>query len=170
VIVRRVREKEDPAGGWVHMHVAAHCGCGYPRCRGEAGFMVGVLLSALKRYHASTGDAEAARMLVGGARWLIRNTYDAKSGYFRYTTCEKRTKGGTFQHTQWVLEGLADAFALSRDEEIGRYVHDGLKTIGQFPDWLDHLGLGKAMAMQMRYVPGIQAALSMNSHKQEERR
>jgi hypothetical protein len=170
VIVRRVREKEAPAGGWVHMLPEAHCGCGYPRCRGEAGFMVGVLLSALKRYHASTGDAEAARMLVGGARWLIRNTYDAKSGYFRYTTCEKRTKGGTFQHTQWVLEGLADAFALSRDEEIGRYVHDGLKTIGQFPDWLDHLGLGKAMAMQMRYVPGIQAALSMNSHKQEERR
>lgn len=166
VIVRRVREKEDPAGGWVHMHVAAHCGCGYPRCRGEAGFMVGVLLSALKRYHALTGDAEAARMLVGGVRWLIRNTYDAKSGHFRYTSCEKRTKGGTFQYTQWVLEGLANAYALSRDEEIGRYVRDGLKTIGHFPDWLDHLGLGKAMAMQMRYVPGIQAALGKPPSKE----
>jgi hypothetical protein len=165
VIVRRVREKEDPAGGWVHMHVAAHCGCGYPRCHGEAGFMVGVLLSALKRYHALTGDAEAARMLVGGARWLIRNTYDAKSGHFRYTSCEKRTKGGTFQYTQWVLEGLADAYALSRDEEIGGYLRDGLKAIGRFPEGLDHLGLGKAMAMQMRYVPGIQAALGKHPHR-----
>jgi hypothetical protein len=69
-------------------------------------------------------------------------------------------QSGTFQHTQWVLEGLADVFALFCDEEIGSDVRDGLKTIERFPDWLDHLGLGKAMAMQMRYVPGIQAALA----------
>ncbi len=163
VIVRRVREKEDPSGGWVHMLAEGHCGCGYPRCRGEAGFMVGVLLSALKRYHALTGDPEAARMLVGGARWLIRNTYDAPSGHFRYTSCEKRTRGGGFQQTQWVLEGLADAYILSGDEEIGRHVRDGLKAIGRFPEGLDHLGLGKAMAQQMRYVPGIQSALVMRS-------
>jgi hypothetical protein len=159
VIVRRVREKEDPAGGWVHNLTEGHCGCGYPRCRGEAGFMVGVLLSGLKRYHDLTGDPEVKRMIIDGARWLIHNTYDAKSGYFRYTSCKKRSGGGGFQQTQWVLEGLANAYDLSGDEEIGSYLRDGLKVIGQFPEGLEHLGLGKAMAMQMRYVPGILAIL-----------
>jgi len=161
VIVRRVRAKEDPAGGWVRMLAAAHCGCGYPRCRGEAGFMVGILMTGLKRYHALTGDAEAARMLVGGARWLIRETYDAQSGHFRNHSCAKRTKGGDPWSTQTIMEGLADAYALSRDEEIGGYVRDGIKVIGRPPEeHLDHMGLGKAMAAQMRYVPGIQAALA----------
>jgi len=161
VIVRRVRAKEDPAGGWVHMLAAAHCGCGYPRCRGEAGFMVGILMTGLKRYHALTGDAEAARMLVGGARWLIRETYDAQSGHFRNHSCAKRTKGGDPWSTQTIMEGLADAYALSRDEEIGGYVRDGIKVIGRPPEeHLDHMGLGKAMAAQMRYVPGIQAAVA----------
>lgn len=61
---------------------------------------------------------------------------------------------------------LADAYALSRDEEIGGYVRNGLKVIGCFPEGLGHFGLGKAMAMQMRYVPGIQAALAGHSHSQ----
>jgi hypothetical protein len=159
VIVQRLREREDPDGGWVHVLTEAHCGCGYPRCRGEAGFMVGVLLSALTRFHLLTSDPDVKRMIVGGARWLIQHTYDAKSGYFRYTSCERRTKGGHFQKTQWILEGLADAYALTGDAEIGWYLRDGVKVIGMFPEGINHLGLGKAMAQQMRYVPAILAHL-----------
>lgn len=159
IIVQRVLEREAPGGGWVRMLTESHCGCGYPRCMGEAGFMVGVLLSGLKRYYTLTGDERVASAIVGGAHWLIDHTFDEKSGYFRYTSCAKRTQGGGFQQTQWVLEGLADAYEISGDPEIGQYVRDGLRSIGRFPKGVSHLGLGKAMSQQMRYVPTVLAAL-----------
>ena len=160
IIVERVLERAEPDGGWVRMLTDSHCGCGYPRCRGEAGFMVGVLLSGLKRYYNLSGDEAVGVAIVGGARWLIRETFDHESGYFRYTSCVNRSLGGNFQCTQWVLEGLAAAWEISGDAEIGRVLEDGLRAIGLFPEGISHLGLGKAMAQQMRYVPTIPAALN----------
>jgi hypothetical protein len=159
IIVQRVLERAEPDGGWVRMLTESHCGCGYPRCRGEAGFMVGVLLSGLKRYYNLTDSADVANAIVGGARWLIRYTFDHDAGHFRYTSCKNRTLGGTFQQTQWVLEGLADAYEISGDAEIGSFVSRGLKSIGLFPEGITHLGMGKAMSQQMRYVPTVLAAL-----------
>lgn len=159
IIVERVLERAEPDGGWVRNLTESHCGCGYPRCRGEAGFMVGVLLSGLKRYHQLTRDARVGEAIVGGARWLIRETFDQQSGHFRYTSCRNRTLGGNFRCTQWVLEGLAAAWELSGDAEIAEYVKNGLPTIGMFPEWISHLGMGKAMSQQMRYVPTILATL-----------
>ena len=160
ILVARVLERQAPGGGWVRMLTDSHCGCGYPRCRGEAGFMVGVLLSGLMRYYRHTNDAEVAEAIVGGARWLITNTFDHDSGYFRYTSCANRTLGGKFQCTQWVLEGLAAAWSVSGDAEIGGYLGRGLAVIGRFPVGIGHSGMGKAMAQQMRYVPSILASLN----------
>jgi hypothetical protein len=159
IIVRRVLEREAPGGGWVRMLTESHCGCGYPRCQGEAGFMVGVLLSGLKRYYHLTSDERVAQAIISGARWLIQHTYDEKVGHFRYTSCANRTHGGGYQQTQWVLEGLADAYEISGDPEIGSYVQNGLSAIGRFPEGLGHSGLGKALAQQMRYVPTLLHAL-----------
>lgn len=159
LLVERVLEKQEPGGGWVHMLTESHCGCGYPRCRGEAGFMVVVLIGGLRRYYDLTGDPRVAQAIVGGAHWLIRHTYDAASGHFRYTSCPNRTLGGTFQHTQWVLVALADAYDLSHDDTIGHYLRQSLPVVGRFPEGLTHSGLGKAMAMQMRYVPTLAAVL-----------
>ncbi len=160
IIVERVLQRAEPEGGWERNLTESHCGCGYPRCRGEAGFMVGVLLSGLKRYYHLTQDAKVAAAIIGGARWLIRATFDHDSGHFRYTSCRKRTLGGNFRCTQWVLEGLAAAWELTGDAEIAHYVKAGLPTIGMFPEWISHLGMGKAMSQQMRYVPTILAALA----------
>lgn len=159
ILVARVLERQAPGGGWVRMLTDSHCGCGYPRCRGEAGFMVGVLLSGLMRYYRHTSDPAVADAIVGGARWLIANTYDHDSGYFRYTSCKNRTLGGKFQCTQWVLEGLSAAWTISGDAEIGGYLQRGLNVIGRFPVGIGHSGMGKAMAQQMRYVPSILASL-----------
>ena len=123
--------------------------------------MVGVLLSGLKRYHHLTGEAAVAEAIIGGARWLIRETFDEACGHFRYTSCPNRSLGGNYQCTQWVLEGLAAAWELSGDREIGRYLKQGLPTIGMFPERVYHLGMGKAMSQQMRYVPTILAALTI---------
>ena len=159
LLVARVLERQAPGGGWLRMLTDSHCGCGYPRCTGATGFMVGVLLCGLMRYYRLTQDAAVADAIVGGARWLIRNTFDHASGHFRYTSCVNRTLGGKFQATQWVLEGLAAAWACSGDEEIGGYLSRGLAVIGRFPVGIDHSGLGKAIAQQMRYVPSILGAL-----------
>jgi len=160
IIVERVLERRTPGGGWDRMLGEPHCGCGYPRCSGEAGFMICVLISGLKRYHHLTGDQAVAEAIIGGARWLINETFDHESGYFRYTSCPNRSLGGTFQCTQWALEALAAAWELSGDPEIGAYLKRGLPVIGQYPARLSHLGLGKAMSQQMRYVPTILASLA----------
>lgn len=160
ILVARVLERQAPGGGWLRMLTDSHCGCGYPRCRGAAGFMVGVLLSGLMRYYRHTSDPAVADAIVGGARWLIANTFDYDSGYFRYTSCKNRTLGGKFQCTQWVLEGLAAAWTISGDAEIGGYLQRGLAVIGRFPVGIGHSGMGKAMAQQMRYVPSILASLN----------
>lgn len=160
IIVERVLERRTPGGGWDRMLGEPHCGCGYPRCSGEAGFMICVLVSGLKRYHHLTDDPAVAEAIIGGARWLINETFDHDSGHFRYTSCAKRTLGGTFQYTQWALEALAAAWELSGDAGIGAYLKRGLPVIGQYPARLSHLGVGKAMSQQMRYVPTILASLA----------
>ena len=160
VIVERVLERQSPGGGWERVLGEPHCGCGFPRCQGEAGFMVCVLISGLKRYHRLTGENEVADAIIGGARWLIRETFDDDSGYFRYTSCPNRSLGGNYQCTQWVMEALAAAWELSGDAEIGRHLQRGLTTIGMYPARLAHMGVGKAMSQQMRYVPTILAALN----------
>ena len=160
IIVERVLERQAPGGGWERVLGEPHCGCGFPRCQGEAGFMVCILISGLMRFHRLTGDAAVAEAIIGGARWLIRETFDDASGYFRYTSCPNRSLGGNYSCTQWVMEGLAAAWELSGDREIGRHLKHGLATIGMYPARLSHMGLGKAMSQQMRYVPTILAALN----------
>ncbi len=160
IIVERVLERQAPGGGWERVLGEPHCGCGFPRCQGEAGFMVCILISGLMRFHRLTNDAAVADAIIGGARWLIRETFDDASGYFRYTSCPNRSLGGNYSCTQWVMEGLAAAWELSGDREIGRHLKRGLGAIGMYPARLSHMGLGKAMSQQMRYVPTILAALN----------
>ena len=160
IIVERVLERQAPGGGWERVLGEPHCGCGFPRCQGEAGFMVCILISGLMRFYRLTGDDAVADAIIGGARWLIRETFDDASGYFRYTSCPNRSLGGNYQCTQWVMEGLAAAWELSGDREIGRQLQRGIATIGMYPARLSHMGVGKAMSQQMRYVPTILAALN----------
>ena len=49
--------------------------------------------------------------------------------------------------------GASYAYFFSRNELIGKYLTNAIDTIGKYPENLDHLGLGKAMAQQMRYTP-----------------
>ncbi len=86
IIARRAIERESPGGGWRRCMVPGHC-FDLPRHRGNAGFMVGVLLAGLKYYHEATGDPRALDALTRGTRYLVSETYDAAKNQFRYTTC-----------------------------------------------------------------------------------
>lgn len=161
VVVRRILEKQDETGGWTRMLTSGHCWCGYPHCRGNIAFMVTVLLSALKRYYDLTGEPRVAGAILAGGRWLVRETFDWKTGHFIGGSCAtmQRISEGEVFGTQIIIEGVADAFAVSADAEIGRCLQRALPAIGVLPDLQGARDLGKQLSSQMRYVPTVLAAL-----------
>ena len=161
VVVRRILEKQDASGGWTRMLTSGHCWCGYPHCRGNIAFMVTVLLSALKRYYDLTQEDDVAGAILAGGRWLVRETFHEKTGHFIGGSCKtmQRTEEGEVFGTQIIIEGVADAFAVSGDPEIGRCLRRALPAIGVMPDLEGHRDLGKQLSSQMRYVPTVLAAL-----------
>ena len=161
IVVRRILEKQDAGGGWTRMLTSGHCWCGYPHCRGNIAFMVTVLLSGLKRYHDLIGDPAVAEAIVAGARWLIRETLDRNNGQFIGGSCAtmQRLSQGAAGSTQIVIEGIADAYALSGDAELGHCLRRALPALSQLPDLEGHRDLGKRLSQQMRYVPTVLAAL-----------
>ena len=163
LIVARVLQRQEPGGGWERILKEGHCGCEPPRERGEAGFMVGVLLSGLRRYHELTGDARVRDAILGGVDWLLRRTYDAGSGHFRYTPCRHRGGGPQPMFTRQVIEGLAYAHALTGRGELRDMVERGLRDLGELPPASpepDHSGFGKDWTSQTRYVPSLLAYLT----------
>ena len=153
IIVESVLEKQEPTGGWEHPLSEAHCHCEPVRCHGEAGFMVGVLLSGLRRYHALTGDAHVAEAIVGGARWLARRIYVKEAGFFRYTSCPNR-KNPDSENGRQLVEGLATAYALEPDPEIAEALRAALTDLGAEEDARSGDGLyGKGFSSEARYIP-----------------
>ncbi len=126
IIAQRVIERQAPEGGWQRNLVPGHCFC-LPRHRGEAGFMVGVLLDGLKYYHQTTGDRRAADALIGGARYLIRETYDFKEKQFRYTTCPYSSMPSSTGNM--ACEGFAYAARLTGDKELRQVSRDVIEDI-----------------------------------------
>lgn len=157
LIVRKVMERQNEEGGWVHPLTASHCACPPPRCYGEATFMVGVLLSGLKKYHEVTQDPKVAQSIINCVRWLIRTNFDQRTGLFRYTSCPKTVASPT--DTVAVVEGLAYAYALSRDPMIEFPLQQGIKAVEKTilrekaQDEPTHTGFGKGLAAYSRYIP-----------------
>ena len=163
LIVARVLERQEPGGGWERILKAGHCGCEPPRERGEAGFMVGVLLSGLRRYHELTGDPRVQDAILGGIDWLLRRTYDVASGHFRYTPCRHRGGGPQPVYTRQVIEGIAYAHALTGRSELRDLVQRGLRDVGDLPPASpepNHSGFGKDWTSETRYVPSLLAYLT----------
>ena len=161
VVVRRILEKQDDSGGWTRMLTSGHCWCGYPHCRGNIAFMVTVLLSGLKRYYDLTGERPVADAILAGGRWLVRETFNEKTGHFIGGSCAtvQRISEGEVFGTQIIIEGVADAYAVSGDAGIGRCLRRALPAIGVLPDLEGARDLGKRLSSQMRYVPTVLAAL-----------
>ena len=161
IIVERVLAAQRPGGGWERVLTASHGGTALPRPRGEAGFMVGVLLSALRRYHDLTGDARVAQAITGGVRWLVANTYDRHAGHFRYTSCATAGPGPEAQFSLQVLEGLADANRIAPDPEIEAILQRNLADIGLTgEELLGRPRVGKALTQEACYIPALLWALA----------
>ena len=166
IIAEKVMNKKKPNSGWIRMLTESHCGCGFPRCSGEAGFMLNLLLSGLYRYYLIAKNKKIKNAIIDGVNWLIDNTFDPISNHFRYTSCLNRTLGGNFQKTQEVIECIAFGYNLSKCRKIKHFLDISNNSVGLYPNNLDHLGLGKALAQQMRYVPFIMPILKNMYNKQ----
>ena len=158
ILVGQVLERQDQEGGWVRLLRWGHCNCYPPRHEGEATFMVGVLLSGLRRYFELTGDEGVKKAITKGAQWLIQNTYDTAKKTFRTSSCPNSLSGGA-STVQQVIEGLAFAHALSPNLETARVLEDTRSCIGQpkkatSPDERNaERGIGSRLTHETRYVP-----------------
>ena len=149
IIVERVLERREPNGGWIRCLVPGHCRC-MPRHKGAAGFMVGILLSGLKRYHLLTGDDKVARAIVDAARWIVADTWMPDREAFRYTSCPNT---GTISGNM-LWEGIAYAVRLSGDEHLQRVLLTDMRNeIGR--RFGRGRGLGKSISMFLRFSPYV---------------
>jgi len=161
VIVEHVLAAQSPGGGWQRVLTASHGGRGLPRPLGEAGFMVGVLLSALRRYHDLTGDHRVAEAITGGVRWLVEHTYDRGAGHFRYTSCPEAGGDPSPEWSIQVLEGLADGNRIAPSAEVAAILRRNLADIGLTGEELiGRPRVGKALTQEARYIPTLLQALN----------
>ncbi len=167
VVVDRVLEAQDKAprplpayqaagrtpyqqGGWSRMMVPGHCLC-EPRHRGNAGFMVAVLLSGLKYYHDVTGEERVKQAIIAGARYLLDETYSDEVQGFRYTSCPKMAyRPGA---SPLMVEGIARAYLWTRDERFRRVLTEAL------PRGASGDAYGKGFSQYYRVGPRVLADL-----------
>jgi len=167
VVVERVLETQDverrplpshqaagrkpyQQGGWSRMMVPGHCHC-EPRHRGNAGFMIAVLLSGLKYYHDVTGDERVKQCIIRGAYYLLDETYSDKVKGFRYTSCPKTSyRPGA---TPLMVEGIARAYLWTKDERFRRVLTEAL------PRGARGSSYGKGFSMYYRMAPRMLADL-----------
>jgi len=137
-------------GGWSRMMVPGHCQC-EPRHRGNAGFMVAVLLAGLKYYHDVTGDERVKQAIIQGAHYLLEETYSDEVHGFRYTSCpETGYRAGA---SPLMVEGVARAYLWTRDDRFRRVLTEAL------PRSAGGSTYGKGFSMYYRMGPRVLADL-----------
>lgn len=116
LMYEEVQEKGDPKHGlWIHKLSGGHCRCEESH-HGEAGFMSGVLMTALKYFYLATGDEEVAERIVRIARYQVDQLWEPTEGAFRYTSCPET--GSSPILSLIMANGLAFAANHSGDKQL----------------------------------------------------
>ena len=153
MIVDRVLERQTPDGGWKRQMVPGHCFC-TPRHQGNAGFMVGVLLTGLRHYYDATGDERAAGSIVKGARFLVNEMWVPEARGFHYTSCPKSSVGPWSNFL--LFDGIVFAHRRTGDAKLGEVLAAGtasaLETMSASAR-LSNRAWGKGFIQYTRVVP-----------------
>lgn len=154
IIVERVLERQteeaalgSAGGGWRRRMVPGHCLC-EPAHYGNAGFMVGVLLTGLRWYHQETNDPRVARSIHLGARYLIKDLWMPAVNGFRYTTCP-RSSSGPWSNLL-LFDGIGYAYQLTGDQELAQVLMAGTDAAIKSMS-----GMGKSFTMYIRVAPHV---------------
>lgn len=142
IIVDRVLERQTPDGGWSRMLVPGHCRH-KPNHHGNAGFMVGVLMTGLKNYAEVTGDQRAKDSVVKAAQFMIDDMWVAEAKAFRYTSCPGTNPAPGLNLL--IAEGIAYAWRQNQDPLLRRVALDAMQVIVERMD-----GKGKNISMELR--------------------
>ena len=104
-------------GFYYHKLPRGHCNCAEDeKHSGEAGFMLGVLMTGMKMYYDATGEDRVADDIVKTARFIADTMWVPRQLGFRYTPCPHTSASSG---SAWILmEGLAFAAARTRDTEL----------------------------------------------------
>lgn len=172
IIIERVLERQtlEPkfntaGGGWRRMMVPGHCYCD-PAHYGNAGFMVGVLLTGMKWYHLETQDPRVAQSLIRASHFLIDDMWAESAGGFRYTSCPKSSAGAWSNFL--LFDGMAYAYRLTqRAGQPDARLADQLRQ-GTAPAIKAMSGMGKSFSQFIRVTPhfmGVLAELQENERE-----
>ena len=153
IVVERVLERQRPGGGWDRLMVPGHCYCTPPRHMGNAGFMVGILMVGLKRYHEATGDRRVARAIVRAADYCIDTMWVPDKRAFRYTCCPHSSVGGGADMR--ILKGVAAAFRFSGKQHFQDVLLAGVESAIERGHPRAHRGVGKSICSPMRGAPQV---------------
>lgn len=131
--------------------VPGHCHC-EPRHRGNAGFMLAVLLSGIKYYHAYTQDPRARQCLMDGAHYFLDEVYSEEHAGVRYTSCPRMpfSTGAA----PLLMEGVARAYLWTRDPRLLHPLSQAL-PLSERPA---HYGSGYTHRCSPRVLADLQAA------------
>jgi hypothetical protein len=151
IVVERVLERQTPDGGWKRQMVPGHCH-DLPRHRGNAGFMVGVLMSGLKYYHEVTKDPRVADSIVKAAHFVIDDMWVPDAHGFRYTSCPKTSPSPGLNSL--IIEGIAYANMLEPTPNLKENLKD------QMEHFRGVSGFGKSFSQHTRSMPKTLADLS----------
>lgn len=153
MIVERTLERQTSNGGWKRQMVPGHCHC-TPRHEGNAGFMVGVLLTGLRHYYDATNDPRVAEAIVKGARFLVDDMWVPEVKGFRYTSCPKSSSGAWSNFL--LFDGIVFAHKRTNDprllEVLVRGTEGALQTMTEAGK-RDGAAWGKGFTQYSRVVP-----------------
>jgi hypothetical protein len=138
-------------GGWSRMMVPGHCHC-EPRHRGNAGFMVAILLTGLTYYHDVTQEPAVKEAIIRGAHYLLDECYSDETHGFRYTSCPNTRYGSGA--SPLMVEGVARAYRWTEDERFLDPLTHGL-ALGAGGS-----AYGKGFSMYYRCAPRLLADLA----------
>ena len=96
----------DDHGFYYHILPKGHCNCVKDHKHyGEAGFMLGVLMTGMKMYYDVTGSETVADDIAKTARFVVDTMWEPLDCGFRYTSCPETSASGG---SSWIMmEGLA---------------------------------------------------------------
>jgi hypothetical protein len=154
-LVKLAIERQRADGSWRRVLAADHCTC-YPHHTGNTGFMIGVLLESLMKYHQFTQDKTVEATMRRGAEFVRREIHDTESDEFRYTSCPNSRA----THHEWLHLGVPLAYiaAFEHDAEKCRYYRE--RTAAYLQDYYRLMESEREPACQMN-APGKQLSKAM---------
>lgn len=129
-----LQQHYDPDKGFHVMLAYGHCSAPSTadRCHGQCGYMLGLTLSGLARYHRITKDPEALLGLTAGVEQLVRECWSEEHKTFYFTSCT-HTRGNPPPALCSVTALASEAFAyeseITGNAEHGRIFREAFNTM-----------------------------------------